>query len=87
MRTKNPERKYLRGGCTYFTRKLNKVNPLLKFFFYHPDFTVGSGISPDQSCSLKIQALGVADFTAGREFWSDCSNPSPCPEELFILCF
>ena len=31
-------------------------------FFSHPDFTVGSGISPDQPPKR------VADYTAGREF-------------------
>ncbi len=60
---------------------------MLKFFFYHPDFTVGSGISPDQSRNLKVQALGVADFTAGRELLIDCSINSPCPEEILIYAF
>ena len=35
-------------------------------FFSHPDFTVGSGISPDQPPKR------VADYTAGRE-----SHPAP----------
>ena len=36
--------------------------------FFHPDYTVGSGISPDQ--------LSLADFTADREL----AFASPCPE-------
>lgn len=44
--------------------------------FYHPDFTVGTGISPVQSrFYLKT---GVADFTAGREF-------HPAPKYLFYF--
>ena len=35
-------------------------------FFSHPDFTVGSGISPDQPPKR------VADYTAGREL-----HPAP----------
>jgi hypothetical protein len=37
-------------------------------FFFHPDFTVGTGISPVQSFCYE----GVADFTADREF-----HPAP----------
>ena len=37
-----------------------------RVFFSHPDFTVGSGISPDQPPKR------VADYTAGRE-----SHPAP----------
>lgn len=34
------------------------------YFFYHPDFTVGNGISPSQSRILQESRT----FTAGREF-------------------
>jgi len=37
-------------------------------FFFHPDFTVGTGISPVQSLCKE----GVADYTADREF-----HPAP----------
>jgi hypothetical protein len=38
------------------------------FFFFHPDFTVGTGISPVQSFCYER----VADYTADREF-----HPAP----------
>jgi len=34
--------------------------------FSHPDFTVGSGISPDQP--LRARGLNAEHFTAGTEF-------------------
>lgn len=69
--------------------KLEKVNPFtiypcpkkirnahlmrLLIIFYHPDSTVGTGISPVQPCITQ-----VADFTAGREF-----HPAPKTNILF----
>ena len=43
-------------------------------FFSHPDFTVGSGISPDQPPKR------VADYTAGREL-------HPAPKKFFFYEF
>ena len=51
-------------------------------FFFHPDFTVGSGIDAflNETALTRSAALRrVADFTAGREFFH--SRKSPCPEE------
>ena len=45
------------------------------FFFSHPDFTVGSGISPDQPLHTLTQR--VADFTAGWEL-------HPAPKNLLM---
>jgi hypothetical protein len=41
-------------------------------FFFHPDYTVGFGISPNQSPGQKPG--GVADYTAGREFHPALKN-------------
>jgi hypothetical protein len=50
------------------TKYPGRENALLHFrIFSHPDCTVGSGISPDQSCHA-----GVAGYTAGGEF-----HPAP----------
>ncbi len=43
-------------------------------FFYHPDYTVGAGISLAQSCLL----TGVADYNRR-------SGISPCPEENILI--
>jgi len=55
----------LKGGNkkTLSTFKVKRVraNKHSSPIFFHPDFTVGSRISLDQS------QMGVADFTAGRE--------------------
>ena len=49
--------------------KLVRVYPWRSIFF-HPDYTVGTGISPVQ--------LALADFTAGRE-------SHPAPKTVFYL--
>ena len=36
-------------------------------FFFHPDFTVGFGVSPDRPCRAFICPSWFADFTASRE--------------------
>jgi hypothetical protein len=36
-------------------------------FFFHPDFTVGSGVSPNQPREALLAFSRVADFTASRE--------------------
>jgi hypothetical protein len=41
----------------------------ISIVFYHPDFTVGSGITPLR--------LALADFTAGRDF-------HPAPKTIYI---
>ena len=42
--------------------------------FFHPDYTVGFGITPNPA------AARLADYTADREF-------HPCPEDrYFIVC-
>jgi hypothetical protein len=35
--------------------------------FFHPDYTVGTGISPVQSSESAWAFFGVAGFTAGQE--------------------
>jgi len=45
---------------------------LPNFLFYHPDFTVGFGIAPNQPPKR------VADYTAGRE-------SHPAPKNYYIL--
>ena len=54
-------------------------------FFSHPDFTVGSGISPDQP------QVRVADYTAGREFHAYnivstkvCLHSHPAPKNFLF---
>ena len=36
-------------------------------FFFHPDYTVGTGVAP-------VHALPLADYTAGGEFHSALKN-------------
>lgn len=45
-------------------------------FFFHPDFTVGFGFSPNLPRHL---SPGLADFYRR-------SGITPCPEELLICC-
>ena len=65
MKPKAPDSKI--RGETY-------IYASMKLFFSHPDYTVGSGISPDQPPKR------VADYTAGRE-----SHPAP-KNLFFIVC-
>ncbi len=46
-------------------------------FFSHPDYTVGSGITPDQPPEKNAFSPRVADYTAGREF-------HPAPKNLLL---
>ena len=42
---------------------------LFRFFFFHPDYTVGIGISPIRGrAALFLRRVPFADFTAGEEF-------------------
>ena len=45
--------------------------------FFHPDYTVGSGISPNQPCWTCAEQ-GSRTVTAGQGI-------SPCPEDLFYF--
>ncbi len=47
------------------------------FIFFHPDYTVGYGVSPYQSVKNRF-----ADYTAGQELSVDKSTESPCPEDF-----
>jgi hypothetical protein len=70
---KGPDSKYFKIGA-------HKFNDIL-LLFSHPDFTVGFGISPNQSSmilKLSLHHLRVADYTAGREF-------HPAPKNLPLL--
>jgi hypothetical protein len=70
---KIPDSKHVKIGA-------HKFNDIL-LLFSHPDFTVGFGISPNQSSMLMPLALyhlRVADSTAGREF-------HPAPKNLPLL--
>jgi hypothetical protein len=50
--------------------------------FFHPDCTVGSGVSPDHAPEL-FSARALAGFTAGRELRR--ARLSPCPEGCSIV--
>jgi hypothetical protein len=54
---------------------------LIFIFFYHPDFTVGSGFSPDQSLNQMFRESRT--LTAGREFLLVLSRTShPAPKKI-----
>jgi len=50
--------------------------------FSYPDFTVGSGFTPDHASIGMLAGLGILPFTAGREL-----PRSPCPEGISIFYF
>jgi len=58
-----------------YTRVATSYPRLLRAFF-HPDFTVGSGISPDPALHV------LAGFTAGREL---DVRPHPAPKANFYF--
>jgi len=65
---KNPEPKWFGVECIHNISDIS-VKQIFQYsysFFFHPDFTVGPGISPGQPLAR------VADFTAGREL-----HPTP----------
>ena len=43
------------------------AQPFTENVFSHPDYTVGSGISPDQPLS-RVMDFVISDFTIGRDF-------------------
>ena len=55
-------------------RKKRSLQKLNNCIFYHPDFTVGFGISPNRPPQR------FADFTAGREL-------HPTPKILYFVCY
>ncbi|GHV77739.1 hypothetical protein AGMMS49942_25600 [Spirochaetia bacterium] len=42
--------------------------------FFHPDYTVGTGISPVQSKRLVQKTLGVAGYTAGWDLHNNVTH-------------
>ena len=68
LRKMNAPRRNLRGA------KNTIYKPPLKLF-YHPDCTVGIGISP-----IQLSLRKVADFTAGGEFHS-------APKQIILLLY
>ena len=45
--------------------------------FFHPDYTVGTGITP-------VQLYELADYTAGQEL--KVITFAPCPEDFLFNC-
>jgi hypothetical protein len=69
---KHPGCSLLIRGVVKFSAEKYCSQSKLHNFFSHPDYTVGSGITPDQPLSR------FADYTAGREF-----HPAPKNFNLF----
>jgi hypothetical protein len=65
------------GACNIRQQqKMDAVHllPKTRSLFYHPDYTVGPGVSPSQPPKR------VADFTASREF-------HPAPKNIVVIQF
>ena len=67
-----PERECLPGVNDEIMGKTKYCNPKNCLIFFHPDYTVGFGITPNH-------AFPLADFTANREF-------HPAPKTLIFSC-
>jgi hypothetical protein len=60
----------------------NTQNLLLnRLTFFHPDFTVGSGISPGHAPGGNCPSA-LAGFTAGRDFGRPLSAHHPAPKVI-----
>ena len=76
LRQKNPARTCARGQYIRQQQNMDIVHDLFKTrsLFFHPDYTVGPGVSPSQPPKR------VADFTASREF-------HPAPKNIMVIQF
>ena len=74
MAAKSPGRIRARGQYIRQQQKTDTVHYLRKTrsLFFHPDYTVGPGVSPSQPPKR------VADFTASREF-------HPAPKNIVVI--
>ncbi len=56
--------------------------------FFHPDCTVGPGVSPDHARWASTFRLALAGFTADRELVVDTSStPHPAPKVILYDCY
>jgi hypothetical protein len=62
-----------------FAIPLNTTSEALSQTFFHPDFTVGSGVSPDHASNLTA-CQTLAGFTAGRELSERFRSSHPAPK-------
>jgi hypothetical protein len=90
---KNPENQMVFGARTQEPQLVEAVlqpvyntqNLVLnRLTFFHPDYTVGSGISPDHAPGGNCPSA-LAGFTAGRDFGRPFVCTSPCPEGHYSI--
>jgi hypothetical protein len=76
------------GEQAFYAARLNTAACHSQVFtFFHPDCTVGPGVSPDHARLANPVRLALAGYTADRELAADTtSTPHPAPKVTLDDC-